>query len=92
MKKRKQHGWKISPQEEIAALKARIAVETPTRGSVPSLKDSVVGFGSLPLSKSTLQGLDFNAYTNMTAIQFGSIPHALAGRDILGAAKTGSGK
>jgi len=28
----------------------------------------------------------------MTAIQSGSIPHALAGRDILGAAKTGSGK
>lgn len=91
MVKRK-HSKKISPQEEIVALKARIAAETPARGTIPSLKNSVVAFGSLPLSQSTLQGLEYNAYTNMTAIQSASIPHALGGRDILGAAKTGSGK
>jgi hypothetical protein len=31
-------------------------------------------------------------YTTLTAIQRAALPHALAGRDILGAAKTGSGK
>eukprot|EP00980_Cylindrotheca_fusiformis_P008221 scaffold1736_cov127-Cylindrotheca_fusiformis.AAC.35 len=83
---------KIPLEEEVAALNARIESETPARGTIPSSKNSVVAFGSLPLSQSTLQGLEFNAYTNMTAIQSASIPHALAGRDILGAAKTGSGK
>jgi len=73
-------------------LKARIEAECPARGTVPFGKNAVVAFGSLPLSQSTLQGLESNAYTTMTSIQSGSIPHALAGRDILASAKTGSGK
>ncbi|KAL3908535.1 MAG: hypothetical protein SGILL_008446 [Bacillariaceae sp.] len=80
------------PREEIAALEARIQEETPARGSLPYSKNAVVSFASQPLSQATLQGLESNDYTSMTAIQSGSIPHALAGRDILGAAKTGSGK
>lgn len=82
----------MSVQEEIAALKARIDTESPAQGTIPHGKNSVVAFGSLPLSQSTLRGLESNAYTSMTSIQSGSIPHALAGRDILAAAKTGSGK
>jgi ATP-dependent RNA helicase DDX10/DBP4 len=82
----------MTVQEEIAALKARIDAESPAQGSIPHGKNSVVAFGSIPLSRSTLQGLESNAYTTMTSIQSGSIPHALAGRDILAAAKTGSGK
>jgi superfamily II DNA/RNA helicase len=48
--------------------------------------------GSLPISQVTLQGLESNAYTNMTPIQLAGIPHTLTGRDILVAAKMGSGK
>jgi ATP-dependent RNA helicase DDX10/DBP4 len=73
-------------------LNARIEQETPPRGSVPYAMNTLVSFASQPLSQATLQGLESNGYTTMTAIQLGSIPHALAGRDILGAAKTGSGK
>ena len=83
---------RLSPSEEIAAINARIEQETPARGSLAHAKNSVVSFASQPLSRATLQGLENNKYTTMTAIQSGSIPHALAGRDILGAAKTGSGK
>lgn len=83
---------RLSPSEEIAAINARIEQETPARGSLAHAKNSVVSFASQPLSQATLQGLENNTYTTMTAIQSGSIPHALAGRDILGAAKTGSGK
>ena len=82
----------IPVQEEIATLKGRIEAESPARGSIPFGKNAVVAFGSLPLSQATLQGLESNTYTTMTSIQSGSIPHALAGRDILAAAKTGSGK
>ncbi|KAL3919060.1 MAG: hypothetical protein SGILL_003946 [Bacillariaceae sp.] len=81
-----------SPREEVPALEARIEEETPDRGSLPYAKNAVVSFASQPLSQATLQGLEGNDYTTMTAIQSGSIPHALAGRDILGAAQTGSGK
>ena len=78
--------------EEIANLNRRIEAESPPRGSIPFGKNAVVAFGSLPLSQPTLQGLESNTYTTMTSIQSGSIPHALAGRDILASAKTGSGK
>ena len=49
-------------------------------------------FSSLPISKRTIQALEKKDFVNMTAIQSASIPHALAGRDIIAAAKTGSGK
>ena len=82
----------LSPRDEVSALCARVAEESPAPGTIPHGKNAVVAFGSLPLSRYTLQGLESNAYTTMTSIQSGSIPHALAGRDVLGAGKTGSGK
>ncbi len=91
--RRRKKNFKLpSPAEEIATLNDRIQNETPPRGSLAHVKNTVVSFASQPLSHATLQGLENNGYTTMTAIQAGSVPHALAGRDILGAAKTGSGK
>jgi ATP-dependent RNA helicase DDX10/DBP4 len=49
-------------------------------------------FEELPLSAATRAALKEAGYTSLTAIQRAALPHALAGRDILGAAKTGSGK
>jgi len=46
----------------------------------------------MPISSKTLDSLTNNSLTIATDIQAAAIPHALAGRDILGAAKTGSGK
>mmetsp|Transcript_4756 Transcript_4756/g.12213 ORF Transcript_4756/g.12213 Transcript_4756/m.12213 type:complete len:781 (+) Transcript_4756:97-2439(+) len=91
-RKRKKNFKSVSPAEEVAALDDRIRNETPPRGSHAHAANSVISFVSQPLSQATLQGLEKNGYTTMTAIQAGSVPHALAGRDILGAAKTGSGK
>ena len=91
-RRRKKTFKRVSAAEEIAILNDRINNETPARGSHAHAAGSVVSFSSQPLSQATLQGLEKNGYTTMTAIQAGSVPHALAGRDILGAAKTGSGK
>ena len=53
---------------------------------------TAINFKDLPISSSTIKGLHDASFTEMTLIQRAAIPHALAGRDILGAAKTGSGK
>jgi ATP-dependent RNA helicase DDX10/DBP4 len=55
-------------------------------------KSRLESFTELPLSGATLEGLTASHYKTLTDIQSRAIPHALKGRDILGAAKTGSGK
>ncbi len=49
-------------------------------------------FSSLPLSPATLANLDALGYREMTPIQAQSLPLLLRGRDLIGQAKTGSGK
>ena len=49
-------------------------------------------FETLGLSPALLRALNETGYTSPTPIQAQSIPGALEGRDILGAAQTGTGK
>ncbi|WP_026605716.1 DEAD/DEAH box helicase [Methylocapsa acidiphila] len=49
-------------------------------------------FNELGLSAKVLQAVEASGYTTPTPIQAQAIPHALAGRDILGIAQTGTGK
>ena len=49
-------------------------------------------FASLPLPPATLDNLQRLGYTSMTAIQAASLPLALADKDLIAQAKTGSGK
>ncbi|KDN39800.1 hypothetical protein RSAG8_08592, partial [Rhizoctonia solani AG-8 WAC10335] len=49
-------------------------------------------FNDLPISNGTKKGLKKAFYTSMTDIQAKSLPVSLKGRDVLGAARTGSGK
>ncbi|KAJ6278134.1 P-loop containing nucleoside triphosphate hydrolase protein [Bipolaris maydis] len=55
-------------------------------------QNSYKDFTDLPLSDPTKQGLKSAHFAVMTDIQAKAIPLALKGHDILGAAKTGSGK
>lgn len=79
-------------------LQKRIKKEVPDSGVYPVNKDSCTAeqlkfyFTELPISKNTLRGLEENKFVSMTPIQRASIPHILAGRDVLGTALTGSGK
>lgn len=50
------------------------------------------GFRSLPLSEVMLEALDAALYLEPTPIQSGLIPLALQGIDVLGQARTGTGK
>jgi len=49
-------------------------------------------FASLPLNPTTLTNLAQLGYLTMTPIQAASLPAALAGRDLIAQAQTGSGK
>lgn len=49
-------------------------------------------FSSLPLPPAQLVNLESMGYSAMTPIQAATLPQALAGADLIGQAKTGSGK
>lgn len=51
-----------------------------------------IRFADLPLSKATMSGLFKAKYIKMTETQRASLPHSLAGRDLVVCARTGSGK
>lgn len=96
------HMGRRSTQEaaEIDVLEARIRDGAPPPGTNPLALDGAAAgsyagaraFDELPLSQRTRDALKAAKFTQLTAIQRAALPHALAGRDVLGAAKTGSGK
>lgn len=59
--------------------------------TMPDFKD-IKTFDNFPLSRKTRKGLLANKFRVPTEIQKHSIGLALQGKDILGAAQTGSGK
>ena len=85
----------------IRGLERRLHDFAPERGTDPGAQPLPQGDGSyvgarrfdqLPLSQPTQAGLDDAGYIDLTDIQRSALPHALIGRDVLGAARTGSGK
>ena len=54
--------------------------------------DGTVTFRDLALSEPVLFALDAVGYESPSPIQGATIPHLLAGRDVLGQAQTGTGK
>jgi ATP-dependent RNA helicase DeaD len=87
-----------SPSDsDAAATAAETAAETQTpagEGKGRDGKDYNSGrpFDSFPVSESLLKGLGEMGYTMATPVQAQSIEPALAGRDMLVRAKTGTGK
>ncbi|EPS33359.1 ATP-dependent RNA helicase has1 [Penicillium oxalicum] len=59
---------------------------------LPQIEGELKKFTELNLSEKTMKGIQDMGFETMTEIQQRTIPPLLAGRDVLGAAKTGSGK
>jgi len=58
----------------------------------PVPTDAKTTFDALGLTRPILRAVDAAGYSNPTPIQAAAIPPALAGRDVLGCAQTGTGK
>ncbi|WP_352309180.1 DEAD/DEAH box helicase [Psychrobacter sp. W2-37-MNA-CIBAN-0211] len=65
---------------------------TNEAASTDASDENQVTFTDLGIAKPILTALDRSGYTNPTPIQAQAIPFALAGRDLLLSAQTGSGK
>lgn len=70
------------------------AADLPSMNDVhlPQTEGEPQKFTELDLSDKTMKAVDDMGFETMTEIQQRAIPPLLAGRDVLGAAKTGSGK
>ncbi|DBA01648.1 TPA: hypothetical protein N0F65_010299 [Lagenidium giganteum] len=79
-------------EQQEAETEEAIAEATNLATAVDERYFSTEEFSSLPLSEPTRKALDAMGFKKMTKIQAKSIRPLLAGQDLLGAAKTGSGK
>ncbi|KCV73301.1 hypothetical protein H696_00842 [Fonticula alba] len=91
MKVARQHSKGKAPRTKDGR-KDRLGGKAATPTATSTKKADPVTFLDLNLSDKTIAGLTKSKYTKMTEIQKRAIPLALTGKDILGAAKTGSGK
>lgn len=85
-----------TPHEDISALSRNQVDELRNKLGVkvtgPSPPKPVTSFGHFGFDDQLIKAIRKSEYTQPTSIQSQSIPAALGGRDLIGIAKTGSGK
>ncbi|KAF7342043.1 RNA helicase [Mycena venus] len=76
--------------KKLSEKQQKETLEREAQAYVPS--EDLKTFAELPISEPTKRGLKKAFFVNMTEIQAQSLPVSLKGKDVLGAARTGSGK
>ncbi|KAL8717235.1 MAG: hypothetical protein Q9181_008346, partial [Wetmoreana brouardii] len=76
-----------SPRVADQSMETDLPSTTPV--SLPTTSANPRAFKELDLSTKTMQAIEEMGFESMTAIQQMTIPPLMAGRDVLGAAKTG---
>lgn len=82
----------MAEEEDVTAPEpssSKVTLDGPPTASTDYER---VPFSSLPLSPATLGSIERMGFETMTEVQARTIPPLLAGKDVLGAARTGSGK
>ncbi len=90
----------LDPEAELASQLAAdvAAAESSTKAKASSSSSSSTPaaerqpFSALDLSEPTRKAIDAMGFKTMTEVQARTIPPLMAGKDVLGAAQTGSGK
>ncbi|WWC69655.1 ATP-dependent RNA helicase HAS1 [Kwoniella pini CBS 10737] len=82
---------------EAEATSSKVTLDTPSGAvdgarNVPGATYERVPFSTLNLSNPTMNAIQRIGFETMTEVQARTIPPLLAGKDVLGAARTGSGK
>lgn len=75
-------------QQQVDELRRTLGIKV----SGPSVPKPVTSFGHFGFDDALIKAIRKNEYTQPTPIQSQAIPAALSGRDLIGIAKTGSGK
>ncbi|KAH8979630.1 DEAD-domain-containing protein [Lactarius akahatsu] len=88
--KKKLNPLRSSKAKRLAEKQQIEALETATHQFAGT--DDLRSFTDLPISTLTKKGLKKAFFVEMTDVQVKSLPFSLKGKDILGAARTGSGK
>jgi ATP-dependent RNA helicase DDX10/DBP4 len=83
---------KRAPPKQTGLLAEQFATAHSATTATNGADDKTKHFFELPISEKTKQALRAAKFHKLTPVQRAAIPHALAGRDVLAAAKTGSGK
>ncbi|MGX1270947.1 DEAD/DEAH box helicase [Streptomyces phaeoluteigriseus] len=82
----------VDAAETAEAVQGTAAVETADADEAPADKAPELTFTDLGLPESVVRKLTQNGVTSPFPIQAATIPDAMAGKDILGRGRTGSGK
>ena len=82
----------VDSEAEKESEEVAVAVSSDKKDKHSASLFSDMKFSDLPISTSTKDALQSLGFERMTHIQAKSIPDCLAGSDLIGAAKTGSGK
>jgi ATP-dependent RNA helicase DDX18/HAS1 len=82
----------LEEDDEPAASSSKVTLDGPSLPVDQSGKHERVPFSTLSLSSHTLSAIARMGFETMTEVQARTIPPLLAGKDVLGAARTGSGK
>lgn len=94
-------GLDVTPSDEASSSKITLDTPTPVTDVVPipataqptsKVDYERVPFSTLDLSPYTVSAIQRMGFETMTEVQARTIPPLLAGKDVLGAARTGSGK
>lgn len=75
-------------KEKVAELRAALGIKV----TGPAPPQPITSFGHLSFDDALLKAIIKSEYTQPTPIQAQAVPAALSGRDLIGIAKTGSGK
>ena len=81
-----------SPADQSDAPQSTLPASDSAAGDAATVDAATVDFASFGLDATILRALTEQGYTTPTPIQAQAIPVVISGRDVMGAAQTGTGK